>query len=206
VHVVLSGAGSQTPLLPLVELLGDALRPLLLARVAEGEEDALLEGELRHQGTQVLVTGGELLALDGGQPFDEGVTLLPPVVPAKHREEGLGLSLSELHKIPPPEEFVPDVQILSAADNLSYLDNCMIFGLSDLLLPQVGSPPGVVKADLSPLGNVEIDEIQLFVILMREIHRLAVPEAEEETLGLLMVVREDPHETVDYSFHSLKLD
>ena len=81
-HVVLAGAGSQTPLLPLVELLGDTLRPLLLASVAEGEEDALLEGQFGHQGAQVLVTGGELLALDGGQPFDEGVTLLPPVVPA----------------------------------------------------------------------------------------------------------------------------
>jgi hypothetical protein len=41
---------------------------------------------------------------------------------------------------------------------------------------------------------------------MREIHGLAVPEAEEETLSLLVVVREDPHETADYSFHSLKLD
>jgi hypothetical protein len=41
---------------------------------------------------------------------------------------------------------------------------------------------------------------------MREIHRLAVPETKEETLGLLVVVREDPHETVHYSFHSLKLD
>lgn len=206
VHVVLAGAGCQTPLLPLVELLGDALRPLLLACVAEGEKDALLEGQLRHQGTQSLVTGGKLLTLDGGQPFDEGVTLLSPVVPAKHREEGLGLSLSELHEISPSAEFVPNVQILSAADKFADLDHCMTLGLCDLLLSQVGSPPGIVKADLSPLGNVEIDEIKFFVILMREIHRLAVPETKEETLGLLVVVREDPHETVDYSFHSLKLD
>ena len=108
-HVVLAGAGCQAPLLPLVELLCDALRPLPLASVAEGEEDALLEGQLGHQGAQGLVTGGKLLALDGGQPFHEGVALLPPVVPAKHREEGLGLSLPELHEIPPPAEFVPNV-------------------------------------------------------------------------------------------------
>ena len=57
-HVVLAGAGCQAPLLPLVELLGNALRSLLQAGVAEGEEDTLLEGELGHQRTQVLVTSG----------------------------------------------------------------------------------------------------------------------------------------------------
>ena len=166
----------------------------------------MLEGELGHQGTQVLVASGKLLTLDGSQPFDIGMTLLPPVVPAKDREESLRLGLSEFHEVSPSAEFVPNIQILGAADKLADLYHCVILGLCDLLLPQVGSPPGIVKADLPPLGHIEIDEIQLFVVLMREIHGFAVPEAEEETLCLLVVVREDSHETVDYSFHSLKLD
>ena len=166
----------------------------------------MLEGELGHQGAQVLVASGKLLTLDGSQPFNIGMTLLPPVVPAKDREESLRLGLSEFDEISPSAEFVPNIQILGSADKLADLYHCMILGLCDLLLPQVGSPPGIVKADLSPLGHIEIDEIRLFVVLMREIHGFAVPETEEETLCLLVVVREDSHETVDYSFHSLKLD
>jgi hypothetical protein len=41
---------------------------------------------------------------------------------------------------------------------------------------------------------------------MSEIHGFAVPETEEETLCLLVVIREDSHEVVYYSFHSLKLN
>jgi hypothetical protein len=149
----------------------------------------LLEGELGDQGTQVLVTSGKLLTLDGCQPFNVGMTLLPPVVPAKDREESLRLGLPEFNEVSPSAKFVPNIQILGAADKLADLYHCMILGLCDLLLPQVGSPPGIVKADLSPFGYVEIDEIQLFVVLMREIHGFAIPETEEETLCLLVVVR-----------------
>ena len=81
----------------------------------------MLEGELGDQGTQVLVTSGKLLTLDCSQPFDIGMTLLPPVVPTKDREESLGLGLSEFHEISPSAEFVPNIQILGAADKLADL-------------------------------------------------------------------------------------
>ena len=166
----------------------------------------MLEGELGNQGTQVLVASGKLLTLDGSQPFNIGMTLFPPVVSTKDREESLRLGLSEFHEISPSAEFVPNIQILGSPDKLADLYHCMVLGLCDLLLPKVGSPPGIVKADLSPLGNIEIDQIQLFVVLMSKIHGFAVPETEEETLCLLVVIREDSHETVNYSFHSLKLN
>ena len=81
----------------------------------------MLEGELGHQGTQVLVASGKLLTLDGSQPFDVGMTLLPPVVPAKDREESLRLGLPEFNEVSPSAKFVPNIQILGAADKLADL-------------------------------------------------------------------------------------
>ena len=109
-----------------MELLGDALRPLLQAGVVEGEEETLLEGELGYQGTQVLVTSGELLTLEGCQPFNIGVTLLPPVLSAKDREESLRLGLSEFHEVSPSAEFVPYIKILGSAEKIADLCHSML--------------------------------------------------------------------------------
>ena len=205
-NIVLAGAGSQTPLLPLMILLGDAIGALLLAGVSEGEEHALLEGKLGDQGAQGLISRGQLLALDGGQPFHVGVPLLAPVVPREHGAEGLVLGLAELDKVPPPAQLISQIEVLGAADEFADLDDSVRLGLGYLLFPQVDGSPGIVEADLAALGHIEIDEIQLFVILMREIHGVSIPEAEEETLGLLVMVGENTHETVDNGFYSLELD
>ena len=82
----------------------------------------------------------------------------------------------------------------------------MIFRLRDLLSSEVSSAPGIVESNLSAFCHVEVNEIQFLIVLVSEVHRVAIPETEVETLCLLVMICHNSHKTVHYGLYLLQLN
>jgi hypothetical protein len=78
----------------------------------------------------------------------------------------------------------------------------MIFGFINLFATDVGSPPCVEKAYFTSLRHVIVDEIQLFVVFISEIHGVTVPKTQKPALSLCMLIRKHSHKALDYGLYS----
>ena len=83
--------------------------------------------------------------------------------------------LSKFDEISPTTQLIADVEILCSTYNLANFYYSMIFRLRNLLSSEVSSTPRIVESYFSALGNIKINQIQLLIIFMSKIHRVAIP-------------------------------
>lgn len=70
---------------------------------------------------------------------------------------------------------------------------------------KVASPPTEVVSEFPFLCDVVLDEVDLLIVVMLEVHGVTVPEAEEASLALCVVLLEDPHEARHQGLHLAQL-
>jgi hypothetical protein len=115
------------------------------------------------------------------------------------------LILPQLHEVSPPAQFIAEIQILRVASDLTQLNHCVILRFIDLLAADVGSSPGIEKAYFTSLSDIKVDEIQLFVVFIGEIHGVAVPETQKPALSLCVLIGKHSHKALDNRLHSFEL-
>ena len=74
--------------------------------------------------------------------------------------------------------------------------------LVSLLQTLIGTPPKEVELDLLFFLDRVIYQSELLIMLVSEVHRMSVPDAEESSLGLSMMIGEYSYKSIDKGLYS----